>query len=97
MDSIFHRLRTLTKAVGAKLDIDVTQAAGAVQISMRKWTVDLLICSGYKWLTGHVDIAFTIFSDALLKKRPSSIGWFGGEDPFDMNAKQLLLSKTAAR
>ena len=89
MGLIFHRLRTATKAVGAKLVIDVTQAAGAVQISVRKWNADLQVCSGYKWLTGHVDIAFTIFSDALLKKRPSSIGWFGGEDPFDMNAKQL--------
>ena len=70
MGSIFHRLRTVTKAVGAKLVIDVTQAAGAVQISVRKWNADLQVCSGYKWLTGHVDIAFTIFSDALLKKAP---------------------------
>ena len=91
------RLRTATKAVGAKLVIDVTQAAGAVPISVRKWDADLVVCSGYKWLGGHGGIAFASFSDALLKKRPPSIGWFGGEDPFDMNAKQLLLSKTAAR
>ena len=89
MGSILHRLRTVTKAVGAKLVIDMTQATGAVQISVRKWNADLLVCSGYKWLTGHVDIAFTIFSDALFKNCLPSIGWFGGEDPFDMNAKQL--------
>ena len=66
MSLIFHRLRTATKAVGAKLVFDVTQAAGVVQISVRKWKADLLVCSGYKWLGGHGGIAFAIFSDALL-------------------------------
>ena len=96
MGLIFHRLRTATKAVGANLFIDVAQAAGAVQISVRKWNADLLVCSGYKWLGGHGGIAFAIFSDALLSTLPLLAGLVE-RTPFDTNAKQLLLSKTAER
>ena len=78
MGSIFHRLRTVTKAIGAKLVIDVTQAAGAVQNSVRKWNADLLVYSGYNWLNGHVDIAFTIFSDAVLKTALYWLVWCRG-------------------
>ena len=96
MGLIFHRLRTATKAVGAKLVIDVTQAAGVIQISVRKWKADLLVCSGYKWLGGHGGIAFAIFSDALLSTVPLLAGLVE-RTPLDTNAKQLLLSKSAAR
>lgn len=91
------RLRAATKAVGARLVVDVTQATGAIPVSVREWGADVVVCSGYKWLGGHGGIAFASFSDALLEKQPPSIGWFGGEDPFDMDARQLLLSKTAAK
>jgi cysteine desulfurase / selenocysteine lyase len=91
------RLRAATLAVGAKLVVDVTQAAGAVPVCVQEWDADVVVCSGYKWLGGHGGIAFASFSDALLEKQPPFIGWFGGRDPFDMDAKQLLLSKTAAR
>jgi selenocysteine lyase/cysteine desulfurase len=91
------RLRAATKAIGACLVVDVTQAAGAIPVSVREWGADVVVCSGYKWLGGHGGIACASFSDALLEKQPPSIGWFGGEDPFDMDAQQLLLSKTAAK
>ncbi len=91
------RLRAASQAVGAKLVVDVTQAAGAVPVSVQEWDADVVVCSGYKWLGGHGGIAFARFSDALLEKQPPFIGWFGGDDPFNMDAKQLLLSKTAAR
>ena len=77
--------------------VDITQAAGAVPISLRDWNVDVAVCSGYKWLGGHGGIAFASFCDKILTKVPASVGWFGAENPFAMDATRLLLSQTAAK
>ncbi len=91
------KLTKYTKDVGAKLVVDLTQAAGAIPISISEWSADLLVCSGYKWLGGHGGIAFGWLSSELLKKDPPTIGWFSNENPFDMEATKLNLSKTAAK
>ncbi len=91
------KLRAATNAYGTKLIVDITQAAGAIPISVADWCADLVVCSGYKWLGGHGGIAFASFSDQLLKKPPVLVGWFGSSDPFKMDATTLLLSKTAAK
>ena len=91
------RLQAATKSYGAKLVVDITQAAGAIPISVRDWCADIVVCSGYKWLGGHGGIAFAYFNDQLLAKQPISIGWFGGQDPFEMDATRLLLSNTASK
>ena len=91
------KLRAATNTFGARLIVDITQAAGAVPISLTDWAADVVVCSGYKWLGGHGGIAFAIFSNELLEKEPPTVGWFGGENPFDMNAKKLLLAQTAAK
>ena len=86
-----------TKKIGVKLVIDVTQAAGAIPININDWDVDILVCSGYKWLGGHGGIAVGWLSDEILDLEPPTIGWFGNENPFDMDATKLNLSKTAAK
>jgi len=91
------KLRAATSDVGAKLAVDITQAAGALAFSVRDWHADIIVASGYKWLGGHGGIGFAVLSDELLQKQPPFIGWFGGEDPFDMDAQSLMLAKTAAK
>jgi selenocysteine lyase/cysteine desulfurase len=91
------QLRKATSKVGAKLAVDITQAAGALPLSVRDWQADIVVASGYKWLGGHGGIAFAVLSDKLLQKQPPFIGWFGGENPFDMDAKNLKLAKTASK
>ena len=91
------KLAKYTKEVGAKLVVDVTQAAGAIPIDISEWCADILVCSGYKWLGGHGGVAFGFLSNELLRKDPPTIGWFGNENPFDMEATKLNLSKTAAK
>ena len=91
------KLREATSKVGAKLAVDITQAAGALSFSVRDWHADIIVASGYKWLGGHGGIGFAVLSDELLQKQPPFIGWFGGEDPFDMDAQSLMLAKTAAK
>ncbi|MDG2475003.1 MAG: aminotransferase class V-fold PLP-dependent enzyme [Paracoccaceae bacterium] len=91
------QLRKATNNFDVKLIVDITQAAGAIPLYTTDWCADVVVCSGYKWLGGHGGIAFAVLSDELLKKTPPWVGWFGGEDPFNMNAKQLSLSKTATK
>ena len=91
------KLTKYTKEVGAKLVVDVTQAAGAIPINISEWSADILVCSGYKWLGGHGGVAFGFLSNELLRKDPPTIGWFSNENPFDMEATKLNLSKTAAK
>ena len=91
------KLAKYTKEVGAKLVVDVTQAAGAIPINISEWSADILVCSGYKWRGGHGGVAFGFLSNELLRKDPPTIGWFGNENPFDMEATKLNLSKTAAK
>ncbi len=91
------KLTKYTKEVGAKLVVDVTQAAGAIPINLSEWSADILVCSGYKWLGGHGGVAFGLLSNELLRKDPPTIGWFSNENPFDMEATKLNLSKTVAK
>ena len=91
------KLNKRTKEVGAKLVVDMTQAAGAIPINTSEWSADILVCSGYKWLGGHGGVAFGLLSSELLRKDPPTIGWFGNKNPFDMKATKLNLSKTAAK
>ena len=91
------KLAKYTKEVGAKLVVDLTQAAGAIPINLSEWSADILVCSGYKWLGGHGGVAFGLLSNELLRKDPPTIGWFSNENPFDMEATKLNLSKTAAK
>ena len=91
------RIRQVASKFGARLVVDVTQAAGAIPISANDWQADILVCSGYKWLGGHGGVALAVISSELLKKVPPSPGWFGGDNPFDMTATLLPLSKTAKK
>jgi len=91
------RLSSIAKKYGSRLVVDITQAAGAVPISTLDWDADVLVCSGYKWLGGHGGVALAYISSELLNKTPPGVGWFGAENPFDMQATQLKLSKTAGR
>ncbi|MFK7801698.1 MAG: aminotransferase class V-fold PLP-dependent enzyme [Anaerolineae bacterium] len=92
-----HRLRQATAAVGAKLVIDVTQAAGAVPILADDWSADVVISSGYKWLGGHGGVALAALAPDLLKLAPPLPGWMGATDPFDFDATELDLAPDARR
>ena len=56
-------------AVGARVIVDVTQMAGAMAVSLRSWSADALVCSGYKWLSTHGGVALLAVADELLQKR----------------------------
>ena len=92
-----QKLSTVTKQAGAKLIIDITQAAGAIPISVRNIDADVLVCSGYKWLGGHGGIGIALPSPEFLKKDPIMTGWMGAPDPFNMQAKNSSYSQDARK
>jgi cysteine desulfurase / selenocysteine lyase len=91
------RLRDATNTVGARLVVDVTQAAGAIPIDAMAWRPDVMVCSGYKWLGGHGGVGLAVIAPELLTATPPLPGWMGAEDPFDMQATRLPLAIGARR
>ncbi len=92
-----NRLSQATSRVGAYLIVDVTQAAGASVFDVSSWNVDAVVSSGYKWLGGHGGVALAMMSPRFLDNIPPITGWMGAPDPFNFNAKSILLSNDARR
>ena len=70
---------TAARAAGARVLIDVTQAAGWMPIG--GWDVDFLVCGAYKWLLSPRGTAFLTGDEAALADLPAQhAGWYAGED-----------------
>jgi cysteine desulfurase / selenocysteine lyase len=83
--------------VGARVIVDVTQMAGAMAVSMRSWSADALVCSGYKWLSTHGGVALLVVAEDLLQDVPPIVGWKGTEHPFQFDPTTLALASDARR
>lgn len=92
-----NRLSQATSQVGAYLIVDVTQAAGASALDVSSWNVDAVVSSGYKWLGGHGGVALAMMSPRFLENIPPLPGWMGAPDPFNFNAKSILMANDARR
>ncbi len=70
--------------VGALAVVDSTQATGWLQVDPR--TVDLMVCTAYKWLCSPRGTAFLVHHPELadrhpeLTLRPLAANWFAGQD-----------------
>jgi selenocysteine lyase/cysteine desulfurase len=84
-------------AVGARVIVDVTQMAGAMPVSLRSWSADALVCSGYKWLSTHGGVALLVVADELLQDVPPIVGWKGTQHPFQFGPTTLALATDARR
>lgn len=83
--------------VGARVIVDVTQMAGAMAVSLRSWSADALVCSGYKWLSTHGGVALLAVTDELLQDVPPIVGWKGTQHPFQFDPTTLALATDARR
>ena len=84
-------------AVGARVIVDVTQMAGAMAVSLRSWSADALVCSGYKWLSTHGGVALLAVTDEVLQDVPPIVGWKGTQHPFQFDPTSLVLATGARR
>ena len=92
-----NRIRKTVSEVDARLIVDVTQDLGARSIDVGDWNADAVVCSGYKWLGGHGGAALAVMSPRLLRNVPPMTGWMGAPEPFNFDAKSLLLANDARR
>ena len=92
------RLCGATKDAGARLVVDATQEAGALEIDTDSWAAaDVVVSSGYKWLGGHGGVALAVVERSLLEQAPPLPGWMGAADPFDFDATRLSFAEDARR
>jgi selenocysteine lyase/cysteine desulfurase len=91
------RLARHAHAVGARLIVDATQLAGAGPVDMTGWEADVVVTSGYEWLSGHGGAALLAVAPNLLDVLPPQPGWMGTEGPFSFDAQHLRPARGARR
>jgi selenocysteine lyase/cysteine desulfurase len=75
------QLRQAVKAAGARVLLDVTQAAGWLPLQL-DWA-DWVVGSSYKWLLAPRGAAWlAVRPDTLAMIRPQAANWYAGDDPW---------------
>jgi selenocysteine lyase/cysteine desulfurase len=78
-----RRLIDAAHSVGARVLLDVTQAAGWLPLD-HCGDADWIVCGGYKWLLAPRGTAFLAGTPAALSLlRPSAAGWYAGDSPWE--------------
>ncbi len=80
---------TVVRESGALAVIDVAQSVGIIPIDLAAWEqrgVDAVVGSCVKWLSGGPGAGWLWVADALLHRcRPTDVGWFSHEAPFEFD------------
>ncbi|WP_192345998.1 aminotransferase class V-fold PLP-dependent enzyme [Algoriphagus sp. Y33] len=63
------------KTVGAIFIVDGTQSVGAVEMDVKRFKIDALICASYKWLFGSYGIGISYFGHAFDGGQPLEESW----------------------
>lgn len=85
------------RGAGARTLIDTTQSCGWLPLDGSDF--DYLVCGAYKWLLSPRGTAFlAVAPDALEGLRPTSAGWYAGDDPWtSIYGSPLRLAQDARR
>lgn len=85
-------------AVGAKVLLDVYQAAGVCDIDAAEWNVDLMVGGSIKWLCGGPACGYLyVRRDLIATLEPSLTGWFAHARPFDFSFGPMSYDATIRR
>lgn len=89
-------LRAATRAAGARLLVDATQAAG--WLPLRFADADYWVCASFKWLIGARSVAFLATTPELVPQlRPIGSSWYAAEDRWAELYRPTALPATARR
>ncbi|WP_043724844.1 aminotransferase class V-fold PLP-dependent enzyme [Nocardia asiatica] len=89
-------LRAVTRANGARLLVDATQAAG--WLPLRFADADYWVCATFKWLIGARSVAFLATPPELVPQlRPVGSSWYAAEDRWAELYRPIALPATARR
>lgn len=70
------RVARACEKVGAALVLDVSQCAGATELSMRELGAAMAVCSGYKWLLGPYGSGFFWIAEEWFDRLPLGAVYF---------------------
>lgn len=78
--------------------VDVAQSAGVVPIDLTVWQADFVIGSCVKWLCGGPGAGFLwVAPGRLASCRPTDVGWFSHQDPFEFDSRSFRYADDALR
>ena len=78
--------------------VDVAQSAGIVPIEFSRWDADFIVGSCVKFLCGGPGAGFLWVNDRVLHEcRPTDVGWFSHDDPFEFDIHQFRYAESALR
>src|SRR4051794_23429364 len=70
--------------VGARVIVDVYQAAGTVPMRLEEWGADFAVGGSVKWLCGGPGAGYLyVRPDLAATLKPSFVGWAAHESPFE--------------
>ena len=73
--------------VGARVVLDLYQAAGAVPVDVTSLNTDFAVGGSVKWLCGGPGAGYLyVRPDLMAELRPSVVGWAGHAEPFQFKA-----------
>ncbi len=84
--------------VGARVVLDIFQAAGTVPVNLRELGVDFAVGGVLKWLCGGPGVAYLyVRSDLRPKLEPTLTGWMAHQRPFDFEIGPIARRDDAYR
>jgi selenocysteine lyase/cysteine desulfurase len=89
-------LGALCRAHGLVFIVDATQGLGAAAVDVQRDNIDVLVCSGYKWLTAGYGIGLLYIRKDVLQGRPlPAVGWRSARNPYELHNDRLDLASNA--
>ncbi len=93
-----EELAQLAKSKGIYVAVDIAQSAGIVPIDVATWQADFVLGSCVKWLCGGPGAGFLWINPEVIDElRPTDVGWFSHEDPFEMAIDSFRYAADARR
>lgn len=86
-------LEQLSSIKGAHaLVVNASQAAGVLEIDVKRMKIDALCSTGHKWMLSGYGSGFVYISKELLERSQSrSIGWLSVQDPYAVRNNEVHL------
>lgn len=83
---------------GAAVFVDAYQGAGVVPIDVQRIDCDYLVTGSLKYMLGLAGVAFLYVRDLdVAERRPEATGWFGRENPFGFDPRDVSVPDAARR
>ena len=88
----------VARNAGVVTVVDVAQSAGIVPIDVDAWSVDAVVGSCVKWLSGGPGAGWLWVADAFIDRcHPTDVGWFSHEAPFEFDIHHYRDANDALR